>query len=43
LAIPLSYIEALQPNAQKVRLQFLNDEVFDLAPDATYLEYEIAR
>ncbi len=41
LAIPISRIRAESPGTNRIRILFLNDETFDTAPDAGYLEFDI--
>ncbi len=41
LAIPLAEIYAAHPTASRLRLLFLNDDVFDWAPDSGSVQYTI--
>jgi hypothetical protein len=41
LAIPLSRIRAVDPDAKTVRLFFVNDDGVDVAPDSGHVAYEL--
>ena len=43
LAIPLARIDAVTPGTTKIRALFVNDHVFDYAPDFGYVEIRLVR